>query len=229
MEKNKSSKDVKNNITDNKAEQKSESLSTLNYNEEFKGELEITNKNGNKRYTTTERIIDTTIKNENLIKTSEELTNDIDKAKLFRFYDKLRKKVCKKTPDFNNIDSLDIRDFVFFLPDFVILFSRVLTDKRVPKKQKLVLSCILGYIVMPLDLIPDFIPIIGLLDDLIIAIYGVHYLLTEVDKQIILDNWSGKFNILDSLNILIYKIDTTIYSPFFKKIKYILQKFGIDT
>ncbi|MCL2065013.1 MAG: DUF1232 domain-containing protein [Candidatus Cloacimonetes bacterium] len=201
----------------------------INENEFCDKESNIEKDSGCKnKITASERLIDTTIKTENLVKTSDDFTSEINKKKFLKFYDKLRKKVCKNTPDTNQIESLDIKDLLFLLPDFVILFSRILADNRVSRKQKLVLSCILGYIIMPLDLIPDFIPGLGHLDDLIIAIYGVHYLLTVVDRQIIVDNWPGKNNILDSINVLIYKIDTTIYSPILKKIKYILLKFGID-
>ena len=181
-----------------------------------------------KKQSVADRLIDSKIKPEELVKVSDELTEEKDKVRFFRFYDKVRKKVSKKTPDLEKIETLNIKDLLFFLPDFMILFSRVLTDKRVSRKQKFVLACILGYIVMPLDLIPDFIPGLGFMDDLIIAIYGVHYLLSEIDREIIKELWPGKENLLDKINLLIYRINTTIYSPLLSKIKYILVKFGID-
>ena len=176
----------------------------------------------------THRFIEKAINKEALIKTTTEITNENNKKDFFRFYDKLRKKVSKKTHNVDKIESLNIKDLLFLLPDFVILFSRILTDKRVPNKQKLILSCVLGYVVMPIDLIPDFVPFFGLIDDLIIAIYGVHFLMTEIDRQIITENWPGHENILTKITLFKNKIDTTISAPLLKIIKNILYRFGIQ-
>ena len=164
------------------------------------------------------------IDDEKLKKISSKIIND-EKLK-FQFYDKLRKKLSDKIPDLNKPESLEIKDFLFLLPDFFILFTRLFIDKRVPTNKKIILSCILGYLVMPIDIIPDFIPVIGYLDDFIIAVLGVDMLLSDIDSDIIADNWPGKQNILELLRFLIDKIENSIHNPLLRNIKLLLKKFG---
>ena len=64
-----------------------------------------------------------------------------------------------------------------FIPDCVVLMRRLLGDERVPRGRKLVLLALVAYLVMPIDLVPDFIPIAGQLDDVIIAALAVRYAL----------------------------------------------------
>ncbi len=56
-----------------------------------------------------------------------------------------------------------------FIPDCVVLFRRLVTDPRVPRRRKLLLLALVAYLVMPLDLVPDFIPVAGQLDDAILV------------------------------------------------------------
>jgi hypothetical protein len=55
-----------------------------------------------------------------------------------------------------------------FIPDCAVLVSRLLRDPRAPRRRKLLLVALLGYLSSPLDLVPDFIPVVGQLDDVII-------------------------------------------------------------
>jgi uncharacterized membrane protein YkvA (DUF1232 family) len=52
---------------------------------------------------------------------------------------------------------------------------------------------------LPIDIIPDFIPYFGLVDDLVLVVYGLNLILNELDEQILLDNWSGQTDILQLL------------------------------
>ncbi|MGH7797647.1 MAG: YkvA family protein [Candidatus Binatia bacterium] len=59
------------------------------------------------------------------------------------------------------------------LPSFLKLFSRLAKDSRVLPGAKLVLVGILVYLVLPTDLIPDFLPVMGQLDDLAVILGGL--------------------------------------------------------
>lgn len=48
-----------------------------------------------------------------------------------------------------------------FVPDCIVLFRRLLADPRVPRREKMVLAALIPYLVLPFDLVPDFIPIAG--------------------------------------------------------------------
>ncbi len=67
------------------------------------------------------------------------------------------------------------------------VYRRVLKDKRTPKIAKLLLGLAVGYALLPFDIIPDFIPVIGHLDDLIIVPALVLIALKMIPKEVIDD------------------------------------------
>ena len=64
-------------------------------------------------------------------------------------------------------------------------YQLVLRDVRTPKSARLLLSCAIGYALMPFDLIPDFIPIIGHLDDAIIVPSLIYFALKIVPPHVV--------------------------------------------
>ena len=59
-----------------------------------------------------------------------------------------------------------LKELALFLPNFVILLKRLMTDPRVPRKSKLILGGTILYLVSPVDVVPDFVPGLGQLDDI---------------------------------------------------------------
>jgi uncharacterized membrane protein YkvA (DUF1232 family) len=55
------------------------------------------------------------------------------------------------------------------LPDCIVLVTRLAREPRVPRRRKLLLFALVGYLALPFDLVPDFIPVAGQLDDAIIV------------------------------------------------------------
>lgn len=55
----------------------------------------------------------------------------------------------------------DARAFAGIVPDCLVLFRRLLGDDRIPRKSKLLVPALIGYLAMPFDLVPDFIPVVG--------------------------------------------------------------------
>ena len=77
-----------------------------------------------------------------------------------------------------------------FVPDCVVLFSRLLRDNRLPRRHKLLVGALIPYLAMPFDLIPDFIPVAGQLDDAVI----VAFVLRRVARQnpgLVREHWPG--------------------------------------
>ena len=68
---------------------------------------------------------------------------------------------------------------------FILYFAY--RDERVPWYVKLFTACIVAYAFSPIDLIPDFIPILGYLDDVIILPLGIMFALKMIPKDVISD------------------------------------------
>jgi uncharacterized membrane protein YkvA (DUF1232 family) len=78
-----------------------------------------------------------------------------------------------------------------FVPDCVVLFRRLLSDPRVPRRKKLVLAALIPYLLMPFDLVPDFIPVAGYLDDAVIVAFALRYVLRGSGPDLIAAHWPG--------------------------------------
>jgi len=78
-----------------------------------------------------------------------------------------------------------------FIPDCVVLVRRLLGDERVPRRRKAVLVVLIGYLVMPIDLVPDFIPVAGQLDDVLVAALALRYALRGGGPELLREHWPG--------------------------------------
>jgi uncharacterized membrane protein YkvA (DUF1232 family) len=70
----------------------------------------------------------------------------------------------------------------------LIVYRRVLADQRTPLRAKVFLCLALGYLCMPFDLIPDFIPVLGHLDDLVIVPALVYLALRFVPRELVAEH-----------------------------------------
>lgn len=78
-----------------------------------------------------------------------------------------------------------------FLPDCLILMRRLLADPRVPRRRKLLLGATAGYLALPFDLIPDFIPVLGQLDDAAVVALALRAVLRGGGEEIVRELWPG--------------------------------------
>ena len=85
----------------------------------------------------------------------------------------------------------DARALAGFIPDCVVLVKRLLGDPRVPRRRKLLLGLLLAYLAMPLDLVPDFVPVAGQLDDAILAALVLRAVLRSGGEELLREHWSG--------------------------------------
>jgi uncharacterized membrane protein YkvA (DUF1232 family) len=98
----------------------------------------------------------------------------------------------------------DARALAGFIPDCVVLLRRLLGDDRVPRRRKAVLMALVGYLSLPLDLVPDFIPVAGQLDDAIIAALALRYVLRAGGPGLLREHWPGPQVSLDAVIRLAY-------------------------
>jgi uncharacterized membrane protein YkvA (DUF1232 family) len=77
------------------------------------------------------------------------------------------------------------------IPDVVRLTRALLADRATPRRVKVALAGLLAYLVSPIDLIPDFIPILGSMDDLVVAALVLRWAGRRVGLEQIRAHWSG--------------------------------------
>lgn len=83
------------------------------------------------------------------------------------------------------------RELATLVPNLTRLFAGLLRDPRVPMRAKVVLGAAGLYLAMPLDLVPDFIPIAGALDDAIVAAFALRYVIATTAPDIVAEHWHG--------------------------------------
>jgi uncharacterized membrane protein YkvA (DUF1232 family) len=84
----------------------------------------------------------------------------------------------------------DARAVARFVPDCVLLFSRLLRDERVPRRQKFLIAALIPYLASPIDLIPDFIPIVGQLDDAFLVALVLRRVVGR-NPDLVREHWPG--------------------------------------
>jgi uncharacterized membrane protein YkvA (DUF1232 family) len=119
------------------------------------------------------------------------------------FYRALREKITGYTGAY--------ADYVMLVPDLFLLISRLMLDPRIDGRHKAYMGAALAYVISPIDLISErrFGPI-GYLDDLVVVVAALNMLFNEVDRQIILEHWSGKADLLDTIQKVLAQADQLI-------------------
>jgi uncharacterized membrane protein YkvA (DUF1232 family) len=85
------------------------------------------------------------------------------------------------------------------LPDLMRLITRLVGDPLLPRAAKIALGAALVYLASPIDLVPDFVPLLGHLDDLLLAALLIDGILNWVDRTLVLKYWPGSPDSLERL------------------------------
>ena len=93
-----------------------------------------------------------------------------------------------------------LRKYSRLAPQFARLIGRLMKDPRVPARQKAILVVVGAYLVSPIDLVPDFIPGVGVLDDLVIAAFALDQILNRVPEDCVREHWDGDEDVLAVVN-----------------------------
>lgn len=87
------------------------------------------------------------------------------------------------------------------IPDYLRLLGGLLVDRRVAIVDKLIVAGAIAYIVAPVDLIPDWIPFLGEVDDVFLLITALQRLISNSGRRVLLDHWRGARSELSDLNL----------------------------
>ena len=94
-----------------------------------------------------------------------------------------------------------VMDTIRQLPNYVRLLFGLLTDRRVATVDKLLVAGAVAYILAPVDLIPDFIPFLGEVDDVFLLVTALQRLIANAGRTVLLQYWVGDPRELSSLNL----------------------------
>jgi len=90
-----------------------------------------------------------------------------------------------------------IADAALLMPNILKLVGRLLLDPRVPRRAKITLGLAAAYVVSPIDLIPDVIPVIGWADDVLLVLFAIDSLIDRAGPDIVDEHWDGPGDLLN--------------------------------
>ena len=86
---------------------------------------------------------------------------------------------------------VSVRELLGLIPDVLRLLRSVIGDRGAPLDVRMVLVGLLAWIVSPIDLIPDFIPVLGPLDDVVVAVVAMRYVRRRLGTEDLRRRWVG--------------------------------------
>ena len=91
------------------------------------------------------------------------------------------------------------RDLAAFIPDCVTTVRRLRADPRVPRRARIAIVVAGLWVASPIDLIPEFLPIIGPLDDVVVVALALRYAGRQVPREVLFEAWPGETRLLQRL------------------------------
>jgi uncharacterized membrane protein YkvA (DUF1232 family) len=92
-----------------------------------------------------------------------------------------------------------LRELARFIPDCATTIARLRRDPRVPKRAKVAVVLAGLWVASPIDLIPEFLPVIGPLDDVVAVALALRYAARQVPREVLLEAWPGDSKLLERL------------------------------
>jgi uncharacterized membrane protein YkvA (DUF1232 family) len=84
-----------------------------------------------------------------------------------------------------------LREALRILPDLLRLLPRLAADRTLPHRVQAVLALLLAYLASPIDLVPDFIPVLGYADDAVIVAVALRWVVRRAGAEAVRRNWPG--------------------------------------
>lgn len=87
--------------------------------------------------------------------------------------------------------------WILAAPDFFVLVVRLAKDERVPASAKALAALTVAYFILPLDLIPDMVSVVGVVDDLAVALFALEQIADRIPADVVEELWPGEGHVLD--------------------------------
>ncbi len=88
-------------------------------------------------------------------------------------------------------DATSLHDALRLLPDILRLVRRLVADRTIPRRTRWVVWGLLVYLVLPIDLVPDFVPVLGFADDAIITSLVLRHVVRRAGMAKVTEHWPG--------------------------------------
>ena len=92
-----------------------------------------------------------------------------------------------------------LKELTGFLPACIITARRLGSDPRVPRRARLALGFAALWVLSPIDLIPEFLPVVGPLDDVAVVALALRYAARQVPRQVLLEAWPANPSTIERL------------------------------
>lgn len=132
-----------------------------------------------------------------------------------RFYKRLRNQANRSMAAHFGTKTADA---VTCVPDFVYLLCKLMGDPDVPAGRKLDMAGALLYIVSPFEILPDAVPVLGVLDDAYVTLLAVSKLIRDVDREVVLRYWLSDPRVIDNVRSWLQYLDHRFGSGLIKNI-----------
>lgn len=87
-----------------------------------------------------------------------------------------------------------LREALRILPDLLRLLPRLTADRTLPHRVRVGLAFLLAYLASPIDLVPDFIPVLGSVDDAVVVAVVLRWVVRRAGVEAVRRNWPGTEN-----------------------------------
>ena len=147
------------------------------------------------------------------------IENDIERAG--RFYSKLRSRIAAWLEEHTEVSDR-VREYLLLLPDLFALLVRLIRDPRIDGSLKLQLIAASAYVISPIDLLPDFLLPVGLVDDAIAVAFVLSRLtriMGDAGEDILREHWEGEGDILTQIQKIAATADAVIDQRILRRLR----------
>jgi len=151
-----------------------------------------------------------------------EVMGPVSRARAEGYYDRVRESIRRYLEKKGGATG-KAGEYLLLVPDVFMLLWRLVNDSRVNAKNKMLLGSGLAYYLFPLDIMPEaLLGPLGLVDDLVFAVYLLNRMLTDTDPQILREHWSGSEDVLKTIQNVLNAADSLVGKDIFGRIKKIM-------
>ena len=100
-------------------------------------------------------------------------------------------------------ESVRLREVLRLVPDVMRLFKRLASDPSLPRGVRWRMGLLAAYLLLPFDLIPDFLPVVGWADDAVVVVWGLRWVTRAAGPEAVDRHWPGTPEGLQALKRLV--------------------------